>query len=348
MSVSINTEPVVVIGSGPAAYSAAVYLQDLCPLVLAGEYDVRPQNPGGQLVTTTDVDNYPGFPSGITGPELADRYKEHAEKTGARVKYAWVTRITQDNEIFTLHTKEEDIRALSVVIATGSVAKRLDAKGTGDNELWQKGISACATCDGWVFTDKVVAVIGGGDTAMEEALYLSGIAKRVILIHRTDKFRARPDMLEKVNIAENITVKTWRVLNEAVGEKSLKEIVLEDPRTKEEERIEVDGLFFAVGHTPSTEFLDGSGVRLDTHGYVVTDKQTMETSVPGIFAAGDVQDSRYRQAVTAAYTGMVAGKSCMKFLQDQKMVEVAVDVVGSDAMDSDVVGSDVMDSGCDE
>ncbi|KAI5180647.1 thioredoxin reductase (NADPH) [Nematocida sp. AWRm80] len=320
MSVSLNVEPVIVIGSGPAAYSAALYLKEHSPLVLAGDYSNPGQYPGGQLTTTTEVDNYPGFPDGIQGNDLAEIFKNHAiEQGNARVENVWVSSIDKEENEFILHTNDRVYRAKSVIIATGSVANRLYVKGTKDDEYWQKGISACAVCDGWLFTGKKVLVIGGGDTAMEETQYLSKVASEVILIHRTDKFRARPDLLERISNIPNVTIKKWYTLKEAKGNETLQEVVLQNEQTKEEETLEVQGLFFAIGHTPSTSFLQtlNTGL-LDETGYIITNKETMETTVPGLFAAGDVQDKVYRQAITAAYSGMLAGTSAHKWIQESE------------------------------
>ncbi|KAI5172537.1 thioredoxin reductase (NADPH) [Nematocida sp. LUAm3] len=312
MSLSVNRESVIIIGSGPAAYSASVYLKEHSPLVLSGNYSDPSQYPGGQLITTTGVDNYPGFID-IQGPELANAFKDHALSVGVRVKEIWVTEVSQEEEGFIVKTKEEgELRAKILIIATGSVAKRLYAKGCGDKELWQKGISACATCDGWLFTDQDIMVVGGGDTAMEEVLYLSQIAKSVTLIHRSDAFRARPDMLHKVKSLKNVQILVWKVLEEACGEEVLEEVVIKDVRTNEKEKIKVNGLFFAIGHTPSTSFLSNLPELLDENGYIITDKETMQTKIKGIYAAGDVQDFKYKQAITAAYSGMLAGVSASK------------------------------------
>ncbi|KAI5184527.1 thioredoxin reductase (NADPH) [Nematocida homosporus] len=316
MSTPSIPESVVIIGSGPAAYSASLYLQDHKPLILAGNFtNTQKQYPGGQLTTTLGVDNYPGFLD-KTGPELVALYQEHVKQAQVRTKNAWVCGIEQDKDRFFVHTKEEGtIMAKAVIIATGSVAKRLYVKGTNDHELWQKGISACATCDGWLFADEIVMVIGGGDTAMEEVLYLAGVAKEVILIHRSETFRARPDLFWEVSHLPNVTIRYWTVLEEAHGEASLTSVTVRNLQTQELEEIPVSGLFFAIGHTPSTEFVQEFPNLLDSNGYIITNPKTMETAVEGLFAAGDVQDFVYRQAVTAAYSGMIAGQSAQRWLE---------------------------------
>ncbi|KAH9386622.1 thioredoxin reductase (NADPH) [Nematocida major] len=320
MAISVNIESVVIIGSGPAAFSAAIYTSRHRPLILAGDYSSSSQHPGGQLMTTTGVDNYPGFPEGIEGPQLVEVFKAHAEKH-ARVEELWVKSVSKENDCFLLSTSEGVIRSKGVIVATGSVARKLDTLGVSD--FWQKGISACATCDGWLFTDKVVVVIGGGDTAMEEVQYLSLIAKKVVLVHRSETFRARPDLLSKIRGLENVEILPWSVLVEAVGGKTLENVMVKDVRTGEIAKITAEGLFFAIGHDPSTSFLEslqqetGKPILLDG-GYIGANKESMQTAVEGLFAAGDVQDHKYRQAITAAYTGMLAGQSLSSWLDSKK------------------------------
>lgn len=315
---SPNAEAVVIIGSGPAGYTAALYAEAHFPLLIEGDYVTSSQYPGGQLTTTTDVDNFPGFECGIQGPELARRFREHAllgDKL--RIVAGTVTKMESAGGLFLLHTTEGTYKARSVIVATGAAAKRIDVKGTGDDELWQKGISACATCDGWLFKDRIVAVIGGGDTAMEEVMYLSGLAKRVLLVHRRDKFKARPDLLSKVRSNPKVAIREFAVLKEARGSDRLQSIVLQNVKTGEEEEVDVDGLFFAIGHSPSTDFLPRDEFDLDSDGYLKTDPRTMETSVKGVFGCGDVQDKIYRQAITAAASGCIAALSAMAFLENR-------------------------------
>ncbi|KAI5192525.1 thioredoxin reductase (NADPH) [Nematocida sp. AWRm77] len=318
MSMDTETHSAVIIGSGPAAYSAALYLEKHSPLMLAGNSPDATQFSGGQLCTTTEVDNYPGYPSGIQGPDLVENFVSHAQQKNISSESAWVEGIVKEKDHFLLYAGDKTYKCKSVVVATGSVANRLYVKGTHDGEFWQRGISACATCDGWRFGGADVMVIGGGDTAMEEVLYLASMARKVVLIHRSESFRARPDKLQQVRETENVEIKTWRVLKEARGteEDGLTHAVLENPKTKEEEVVSVTGMFFAIGHTPNSDFMKSLGVELDKEGYVKTDKRTMQTSVEGVFAAGDVQDHRYRQAITAAYSGMVAGRACTEWLDN--------------------------------
>ncbi|KAI5157096.1 thioredoxin reductase (NADPH) [Nematocida parisii] len=321
MSISVNTESVIIIGSGPAAYSASIYASKYKPLILAGDYTSSTQFPGGQLTTTTDVDNYPGFPSGIAGPDLASLFNKHAQEY-ARIRELWVNSISQDEGYFVLSTKEGIFRSKAVIIATGSVAKKLNAPGV--DKYWQSGISACATCDGWAFSGRVVVVIGGGDTAMEEVQYLSQIASKVILVHRSETFRARPDLLSKIRNLPNVEIITWSVLVEAKGDNtSLSSVVIKNVKTEEITEVATDGLFFAIGHDPSTSFLKSleqeTGKRiLANDNYVLTNKNSMQTEIEGLYAAGDVQDNKYRQAITAAYSGMVAGQSATEWLDGNK------------------------------
>lgn len=304
---------IIIIGSGPAAYQAAIYIQEVKVLVLEGGL-IGNNGVGGQLTTTTLVDNYPGFPEGIDGPELMIKMKEQAKHENITFKEETVTGIEEKNEIYSLKTDENEYLAKSVIIATGAQAKRLEAKGTTD--YWQKGISSCAVCDGFLFVDKTVAVIGGGDSAMEESLHLASIASKVILLHRRDEFRSRKDMLERVEKNKKIEILRSFVLEEAKGDEYLSSIVVKDVKTGETKQIEVDGLFFAIGHTPNTSFISDGFLEKDTDGYLVVDKN-MKTNKPGIFACGDVQDKIYRQANTAAATGCLAGISALNYLKEQ-------------------------------
>jgi thioredoxin reductase (NADPH) len=313
---SINREQVLIVGSGPAAFSAAVYVKAsgrYSPLVLEGEWDSA-QYPGGQLMTTTEVDNFPGFCGKVTGPELIESFREHLRKKEIRVEGEHVVSLKKDGQVFRAECRSGGTHeGKAVIIATGAVAKRLSAKGCSEKEFWQKGISACAVCDGWLFRGKDVAVIGGGDTAMEEVLYLSKVARKVYLCHRSNKFRARPDMLRRVRDRKNVEVRESRVLEEAKGDVCLSSIVVKDPEGGAEEEIAVEGMFFAIGHTPASSFLPPE-VMVDEHGHIVTSPLTMETTLEGAFACGDVQDKLYRQAITAAASGGLAGKSSVKYL----------------------------------
>lgn len=307
-------ENILIVGSGPAAYAAAMTVLKHRPMLFEGEI-VGDIGPGGQLTTTTDVDNYPGFPQGIQGPELMKQMKEHAVRNGVRIVSKTVTRVYKENGVFVVHTDESRYSARCVIVATGASAKRLRVPGTGDGEFWQKGISACAVCDGFFFSGMDVAVIGGGDSAMEEAMYMSNIARRVYLVHRRFGFRARKDKLDKVMGLKNVEKMMPYVLVSAHGDEFLKYIKLRNPESGEEVDLNVDGLFFAIGHVPNTKFLE-ENVELDDAGYIITNER-MHTSVEGLFACGDVQDPVYRQAVTAASSGYIAGIESCKYIERQ-------------------------------
>eukprot|EP00866_Antonospora_locustae_P001496 jgi/Antlo1/1496/536 len=306
----------IIVGSGPAAYSCAVRLKGLCTTQLIEGGYIGGNGPGGQLTTTTLVDNYPGFPEGISGPDLVALMAEHAgihtiSETAASVSILQNESGTE-GPIFEIRTEKNAYRARCVVIATGAAAKRLNVPGTGENEFWMRGISACAVCDGWAYRDKVCCVIGGGDSAMEETKYLAGIARFVYLVHRREKFRARADMVGKVERLGNVKILKNYVLVRAEGTNLLERVVLKCTVDESEKILDVDGLFFGIGHVPNSALVKGV-VDLDEDGYVITTPQ-METSVPGIFACGDVQDKKIRQANTAAASGCVAALSALKYL----------------------------------
>ena len=295
---------VVIIGSGPAGYTAAIYLAraGLKPLMLQGVYS------GGQLMTTHEVENFPGFPEGIQGPELMQRLQKQAEHFGAELKYEQALKVDLSRYPSTgYETQNGPIYASSIIVSTGASAKRLEVSGTGDKELWQKGVSACAVCDGSlpVFRNKTIFVIGGGDTAMEEALYLSKFASKVNIVHRRNQLRASYAMAQKVLQNPKINILYDREVVQVKGEKSVETVVVKNKLTNQSETYEAGGLFFAIGHKPNTDFLE-SQLETDTSGYIRVLKGTSETSALGVFACGDVQDPHYRQAVTAAGSGCVA------------------------------------------
>jgi thioredoxin reductase (NADPH) len=310
---SSDVENVIIIGSGPAAYAAAMFLKEKTPLLFEGGM-IGSIGPGGQLTTTTDVDNYPGFPKGIQGPTLMSQMRNQALDNGVRIISKTIISVSKDNDIFELCDKKKTYYSRSVIIATGASAKRLYVPGTNDHEFWQKGISACAVCDGYFFKDKVVAVIGGGDSAMEETLYLSNIARKVYLIHRRNEFRAREDKIHKIKSVDNIELKTPAELVSAHGTDFLEMLKLKNTETGEIFELEVDGLFFGIGHVPNTSFIK-MDMDFNENGYINTCSK-MHTNVPGVFACGDVQDQIFRQAITAASSGAVAGIECMKYLED--------------------------------
>jgi len=309
-------EKLVIIGSGPAAHTAAIYAgrAELKPLLFEGML-AGGVAAGGQLTTTTDVENYPGFPDGIQGPELMEKMKQQSIKCGATVKTVTVEKLDLSSKPFKVFAGGDTIEAESIIISTGATAKRLDIPG--EKEFWQKGISACAVCDGAlpIFRNKVLAVIGGGDTAGEEASYLSKYGSKVLMFIRRDEMRASKAMQARVKKDEKIEILWNTEVKKISGDKAISSIEVTNNKTNKESTIEVGGLFFAIGHTPNTEFLDGQ-IDLDDTGYIKTISGTTKTNVKGVFAAGDVQDKVYRQAVTAAGTGCMAALEAEKFLSE--------------------------------
>ena len=319
-----TNEKVVIIGSGPAGWTAAIYTAraNLNPLCIIGvpKQNPAPVLPGGQLMLTTDVENYPGFPEGVTGPDMMDLFQKQAERFGARVEGKDVVKCDFSARPFTLELSDgSTVRAESVIIATGATANWLGL----DNELRLAtsggGVSACAVCDGALpmFRDQPLAVVGGGDTAMEEASYLTKFASTVHVIHRRDEFRASKTMAQRVLDAPNVEVHWNKQVADVLGDATIEAVELEDTVTGERSTIPVVGLFIAIGHSPATDFLEGSGVALDESGYVALTTRGSETNIDGVFAAGDVADSDYRQAVTAAGMGCAAAIDCERWLADQ-------------------------------
>lgn len=307
---------VIVIGSGPAGYTAAVYTSRafLKTAVVSGI------QPGGQLTTTTDVDNFPGFPKGILGSQLVTDMKTQAERFGTEMISAVVSGISHasDGKTFVLKTEQTELQAKCVIVATGASAMYLGLPS--EEKLRGKGVSACATCDGFFFRGKVVSVIGGGDTAMEEATFLTKFSPKVTIIHRRDEFRASAIMLDRAKKDPRITFLTNKIVEEILGETSVTGIRLKDAKTGEVTDYPTQGVFLAIGHRPSTEFLRGFA-ELDPKGYVVVNRaespllpQT-ETTVPGLFAAGDCVDARYRQAIVAAGQGAMAAIDAERYLE---------------------------------
>lgn len=296
----------VIIGSGPAGYTAAIYAAraDMEPILFAG---FQSGVAGGQLMTTTDVENYPGFPDGITGPELMDKFQKQAERFGTTVLIEDVVSCELTKHPFIIKGSSTEVEAESVIIATGATAKRLDVKGTRDGEFWQKGVTACAVCDGAmpIFRDKKLYVIGGGDTAMEEALFLTKFASKVYIVHRRDELRASKIMQERALAHDKIEVLWDSVLEEVTGDKVVGGVKIKNVKTGEIEERDAGGVFFAIGHQPNTGFLGGQ-VDLHDNEYIKVEPGTSRTSVPLVFAAGDAQDHVYRQAVTAAGSGCMA------------------------------------------
>ena len=320
-------ENVVIIGSGPAAWTAALYAAraDLAPYVLEGE----PEGimlPGGQLMITTEVENYPGFPDGVTGPELMEKMKEQAQRFGTRSKMEMVEGVDLSERPFRIRTRSGDeVMAHSVIISTGANAKWLGLPNEERLAQTGGGVSACAVCDAAlpIFRESVLAVVGGGDSAMEESLYASKFASKVYVIHRRDELRASRIMAERVLEHPKIEVLWNKRVSEVLGYDQITGLQLEDTVTGEKSELEVGGLFVAIGHKPNTAFLDGQ-VELTEHGYIKTQSWKTATSVEGVFAAGDVMDDYYRQAITAAGTGCMAALEAERWLSHQGIGESPV------------------------
>jgi thioredoxin reductase (NADPH) len=312
-----HIENLVIIGSGPAAWTAALYAgrAELTPLVLEGE----PEGimlPGGQLMITTEVENYPGFPEGITGPQLMERMKAQAERFGARARMEMVAKVDFSDPPFKVVTRGGDeVIARSVIVSTGANAKWLGLPNEERLAQMGGGVSACAVCDAAlpIFRDQVLAVVGGGDSAMEESLYASKFARKVYVIHRRDEFRASRIMSDRVLQHPRIEVLWNQRVTEILGYDQISGLRLEDTRNGEKSELEIGGLFVAIGHTPNTAFLEGQ-LELTPHGYVKTQNWRTATTVDGVFAAGDVMDDFYRQAVTAAGTGCMAALEAERWL----------------------------------
>ena len=297
-----------IIGSGPAGYTAGIYASraSLKPVLFEG------LESGGQLMLTTDVENYPGFDSGIMGPDLMQIFKKQAERFGTEIKTETINSIKKIDGGFSLESAKDSYEFKSVIISSGASAKWLDIKG--EKELQGHGVSACATCDGFFFKEKEVIVVGGGDSAMEEALFLTKFAKKVYIVHRRDSFRASKIMQDRALGNDKIEVLWNKEVTEIHGSESVKSVSLADTKDGSSSEVNIDGVFMAIGHTPNVDFLDGL-VELDEKGYVKTGFTTeTSTSVPGVFAAGDVADSIYRQAVTAAGTGCQAAIDAERWL----------------------------------
>ena len=314
-----QTYDMVIVGSGPAGYTAALYAAraNLDVLVFQG-FEI-----GGQLMLTSDVENYPGYREGVMGPDMMDDFEAQAARFGAKMRPENVERVDLSERPFKLWAEgeEEPTLARTVVIATGAKAKWLGLPG--ERRLMGRGVSGCATCDGFFFKDKRVAVVGGGDTAMEEAIFLTKYAAEVFIIHRRDQFRASKIMLERAKKNPKITFLTETVVHDVLGEESVEGIRIKNLRTGEERDLEVDGFFAAIGHAPATGIFEDQ-VEMDEGGYILQRKNTM-TSVPGVFAAGDVSDKRYRQAVTAAGDGCRAAIDAERWLEEQGEADHAED-----------------------
>jgi len=304
------TEKVVIIGSGPAGLTSAIYTAraDLAPLMIEG------MERGGQLMLTTDVDNFPGFPDGVMGPELMEGFRKQAERFDTRIMSSDVSRVDFSSRPFKIWVDDDEYQAESVIISTGASARWLGLDS--ETRLRGHGVSACATCDGFFFRGKEIAVVGGGDTAAEEAIFLTKFASKVYLIHRRDELRASKIMASRVLEHDQIEVVWDTVVEEVLGDDLVTGLRLRNRVTDEVSELPVEGMFLAIGHTPNTKIFDGQ-LDLDETGYILIGENTM-TSVPGVFAAGDVTDHVYRQAITAAGMGCQAALDAERWLDAQE------------------------------
>lgn len=312
----MKKEKVVIIGSGPAGYCAAIYAAraNLHPLLFEG-FMSGPS--GGQLMTTTEVENYPGFPRGILGPELMAQFREQAIRFGTQVLTEDVISVDLSKRPFVVRGSSTEVLAESIIISTGATAKRLEIEGASDGEFWQKGVTACAVCDGAapIFRDKPLYVIGGGDSAVEEAIFLTKYGSRVFLVHRRDQLRASKIMAERALKHPKIEILWNSAIVKISGDQIVRKILLKNLEKNTDEERDAAGVFFAIGHQPNTHFLQGQ-LKLNETGYILVHKGT-HTSVEGVFAAGDVQDWIYRQAVTAAGSGCMAALDAERWLTEQ-------------------------------
>jgi thioredoxin reductase (NADPH) len=302
-------EDIIILGSGPAGWAAAIYTAraNLHPLLITGN------ELGGQVATTTDVENYPGFPEGILGPELNQRFQEQAEKFGAEVEIDYVTEVDVDGSPFKVLTADGKVyRAKALIVATGASPRKLGVPG--EVRLTGRGTSYCGTCDGFFFRGKELVVVGGGDSALEEALFLTKFATRVTIIHRRDQFRASPTAQRRVRENPKIGV-IWNTLVTNInGENKVESVTLQNLQTGEVSEFRTDGVFVYIGHLPNNQLFAGK-LALDEHGYLIADK-LQRTSVPGIFAAGEIQDPRFRQVATSVGQGVAAALEAQKWIEE--------------------------------
>lgn len=311
MSDQKETVKCLILGSGPAGYTAAIYAAraDLRPVMYQG------LQPGGQLTITTDVENYPGYPEGVKGPDMMVDFQKQAERFGTDVRFGISTSVDLSKRPFKVVIDEKkEVFAETLIISTGASAKWLGLES--EQKYNGFGVSACATCDGFFYRGQTVAVVGGGDTACEEASYLAKLCKKVYLIHRRDELRASKAMQHRVMKAENIELIWNHVPKEIVGDQTVNGVMIENVKTGEISKLDVEGFFVAIGHKPNSGIFKGQ-LDMDGNGYLITKPDSTQTNVPGVFAAGDVQDHVYRQAVTAAGTGCMAAIEAERFLADQ-------------------------------
>ncbi len=301
---------VIIIGSGPAGFSAGVYSgrANLKTLLFEG------WQPGGQLTTTTVVENYAGFKDGIQGPQLMSEMRGQAERFGVEYVTKDVTRVDFSGQPLKVYVDDEEYQSKSIIISTGAKPRRLGLPS--EDKLWAKGVSSCATCDGFFFKNKVVAVIGGGDSAMEEGTFLTKFASKVYIINRTDNFRASDIMLKRAQDNEKVEILSGKAIDEVLGDNNVTGLRIKDATSGETSELKVDGMFLAIGHIPVTDLFKDQ-IELDDLGFITLKENTM-TSVPGVFAAGDVTDHRYRQAITSAGEGCKASIDAKKWLAEQE------------------------------
>ncbi len=317
----MSRRKIVIIGSGPAGHAAAIYTAraNLQPLLFEGFY-VGPA--GGQLVTTTDVENYPGFPEGIQGPDLMMKCREQAVRFGTEILTEDVQSVELSSRPFVVHGSSTTVEADALIIATGATAKRLDVEGTRDGEFWQKGVTACAVCDGAapIFRDRDLFVIGGGDSACEEAIFLTKFGKKVYIVHRRDELRASKIMAERAQNHPKIEILWDTIFEKVEGDSVVQSVTLKNVQSGQSEQRDAGGVFFAIGHQPNTSFLNGQ-IELEDNDYIKIAPGRTQTSVEGVFAAGDVSDHIYRQAVTAAGSGCMAALDAERWLSEKGLID---------------------------